>query len=116
VWTDAEDRESILLSVVSEDSRHRAMVTDYVAPSLLSARKKRPKPSAGLAASGVQAARLQLDTAAGSASQDEGGRTTQMSQAPTQEASAADATATGRKRAFTSQPKAGGKENRLPQA
>ena len=74
------------MSVVSEDSRHRAMVTDYVAPSLLSARKKRPKPSPIPAASGVQAARLQLDAAAaGGASQAECGRGTQASQAPTQE-------------------------------
>ncbi len=88
--TDAKDRESILVSVVSEDSRHRAMVTDYVAPSLLSARKKRPQPSPIPAASGVQAARLQLDAApaaaaAGAASQAECGRGTQASQAPTQE-------------------------------
>ncbi len=111
--TDSNDRESILLSVVSEDSRHRAMVTDYVAPSLLSARKKRPKPSAGPAASGVQAARLQLDAATAAASQDESGNGTQASQAPTQEAGAASQ---GRKRAFASKPRAVGKENRLPQA
>ena len=109
--TDSDDRESILLSVVSEDSRHRAMVTDYVAPSLLSARKKRPKPSA--AASGVQAARLHLDAATAAASQDESGKGTQASQAPTQEAGAASQ---GRKGAFASRPRAVGKENRLPQA
>ncbi len=116
VRTDAQDRESILVSVVSEDSRHRAMVTDYVAPSLLSARKKRPKPSPGPAASGVQVARLQLDVAAGAASQGECGRGTQASQAPTQEASTGGAASQGRKRAFAARPAAGGKENRLPQA
>ena len=110
-WSaDKQDRESILLSVVSEDSRHRAMVTDYVAPSLLSARKKRAKGGAR-----VQVPRLELEAApalAGVApAVDWQGESTQASQAPTQEGGAGVAALQARKWAFAA---VRGKENHVP--
>ena len=94
------------------------MVTDYVAPSLLSARKKRPKAAAH-APPQVHVAALALEAEAGPGPgwQDESEPATQASQAPTQDRAAAAEPPMPRKRAFAAAGPRGvrGKENSLPQ-
>jgi hypothetical protein len=110
---DPHDSSSIQLKLVSQDSKHKQMVSTYIAPSVASARKKRVKTSQ--IQPGDQATLGAAEEAEGEEDiEPAGGRLTQTSQMPTQEL--LDETSEAASSAVTKAPPGKGRRGRPPKA